>query len=493
MRTIILRPRTRRFLAALAIVGVIVCVLFATAPPPPETSEGQSEELIGSPEQIAELRREQHEQLQNFRQEQLRLQQQQHVQLQEHLPPVVPERGAHPPPRLRQNDMQLPELLPQPPALGPRHQPAFDEQAQHDSQARDLQQAQAQVAQEQPSPRIHAFYYAWYGAPEYDSVYLHWNHNVINGNHKYTPPEQIGANFYPQLGPYSSINPAVVDLHMRQMKEAGIAVLSLSWYPPGLADDQGIFNKAHNDLVLETAAKYGLQVCLHIEPFKNRDGPSTRAAWIEFLDLYGGHPGLFRDATRGNLPWIYVYDSYQTPSASWKRVFGRTGDLTVRGTKYDVVAIGLLVNQNDKQDLLSGGFDGAYSYFATDGFTYGSTTRQWADIARWASSNRFIWVPSVGPGYSDLRIRPWNPANQRGRGDGKYYEDMWKAALSVKPEVVSITSFNEWHEGTQIEPAVKFSTTTDPPFSYEYYPNDDPMFYLRQTKYWVDEFLKQSG
>jgi hypothetical protein len=30
---------------------------------------------------------------------------------------------------------------------------------------------------------------------------------------------------------------------------------------------------------------------------------------------------------------------------------------------------------------------------------------------------------------------------------------MWRAAIIARPDLITITSFNEWHEGTQIEPA----------------------------------------
>jgi len=63
---------------------------------------------------------------------------------------------------------------------------------------------------------VHAFYYAWYGAPEVDGKWVHWNHEYIppwdkNDHHVYPtgahhPPLDIGANFYPELGPYSSPN-----------------------------------------------------------------------------------------------------------------------------------------------------------------------------------------------------------------------------------------------------------------------------------------------
>ena len=33
-------------------------------------------------------------------------------------------------------------------------------------------------------------------------------------------------------------------------------------------------------------------------------------------------------------------------------------------------------------------------------------------------------------------------------------EQAWSSAMEVAAKIVSVTSFNEWHEGTQIEPAV---------------------------------------
>ena len=51
---------------------------------------------------------------------------------------------------------------------------------------------------------------------------------------------------------------------------------------------------------------------------------------------------------------------------------------------------------------------------------------------------------------------------------------MWKEAINIHSEIVSVTSFNEWHEGSQIESAVKKE-------GYEDYGND-PDFYLKLTR-----------
>ncbi|KAK7503095.1 hypothetical protein BaRGS_00005721 [Batillaria attramentaria] len=78
---------------------------------------------------------------------------------------------------------------------------------------------------------VHIFYYPWYGNPQTDGQYLHWNHRMLphwkaEVAKKYpqdvhVPPDDIGSNFYPQLGPYSSADPATVNTHMAWIRSTG--------------------------------------------------------------------------------------------------------------------------------------------------------------------------------------------------------------------------------------------------------------------------------
>ncbi|MEJ2607871.1 MAG: hypothetical protein P8Z41_14525, partial [Anaerolineales bacterium] len=70
------------------------------------------------------------------------------------------------------------------------------------------------------------------------------------------------------------------------------------------------------------------------------------------------------------------------------------------------------------------------------------------------------------------------------------YENRWEMALDVgiEPEMVVITTFNEWHEGTQIEPAVPDMQDSHG-YPYKNYAPLPPEGYLELTRKWVDTFL----
>lgn len=64
-------------------------------------------------------------------------------------------------------------------------------------------------------------------------------------------------------------------------------------------------------------------------------------------------------------------------------------------------------------------------------------------VERYLIYNRLIFIPSVGPGYNDEGIRPWNTKNSKSRKDGAYYDNMWQRALQAGATFISITSYNE--------------------------------------------------
>jgi glycoprotein endo-alpha-1,2-mannosidase len=322
-----------------------------------------------------------------------------------------------------------------------------------------------------------AFYYGWYGNPATDGRYQNWNHAVAdNSGRQFPGGDDIGANYYPQAGCYSSNDPATLDRQMRELRRARVGVICASWWGKDTFTDRSL------PRLLDAAAGHGLKVNLHMEPFPGRNATTTRAAVVYAIDTYGRHPAFHRSAEFGGRPAFFVYDSYLTPAREWAEVFSPAGVNTLRGTAYDAAVIGLWVKEGDGRFMTEGHFDGYYTYFAADGFTWGSTTRNWPQMARFAREHRLLFIPSVGPGYIDTRIRPWNGSTTRDREQGAYYDRLFQAAIASGAPLISITSFNEWHEGTQIEPA---AVKRLPGFSYLDFAPRSPDYYLERTAYWV--------
>ena len=68
-----------------------------------------------------------------------------------------------------------------------------------------------------------------------------------------------------------------------------------------------------------------------------------------------------------------------------------------------------------------------------------------------AHAMHLVCAPSVGPGYNGRRAGETSASRPRARG--ATYDRLWSAALAAAPDLVTVTSYNEWGEGTQIEPA----------------------------------------
>jgi len=285
------------------------------------------------------------------------------------------------------------------------------------------------------------FYYPWWGTPVQDGSWQHWNQNG------HEPPTSVASRFYPARGPYSSSATNVVRAHMREIADMGVQTVVVSWWGPGSKED-GLL-----DLVSREAAAAGLRVAVHLEPWRDRT-PEAAAAAIASLHERG-------------VDDFYVYDSTTGHDADWAAALA------------PLTGVRVFANTALPGRAAAGGFDGLYTY---DVFVYdGSSFRRMCASARRLA---LVCAPSVGPGYDsrsatgDLRVKL--------RKRGSTYDAMWKSALRARAQVVTITSYNEWHEGTQIEAA----RDVGPPYaSYDgawgLRGRDAEDAYLVRTAYWV--------
>ena len=198
-------------------------------------------------------------------------------------------------------------------------------------------------------------------------------------------------------------------------------------------------------------------------------------------------------------PVVFAYDSYHIKPAEWAQILGKRGSL--RGTELDIFVIGLWLEAHHGDELARAGFDGAYTYFGNEVTGFGGALRNWQAMAAEAQRRSLAFVPCVSPGYDDEGIRPWNARAtvQRGK-NGATYRRTWEAALSalkrgggIARGGVGITSYNEWGEGTQIEPAstgrLRPAARGQPPRLYDDY-GDDPYIFLNITLEYARKFRR---
>ena len=331
-----------------------------------------------------------------------------------------------------------------------------------------------------PSSQAIAFYYGWYGNPRHDGEWVHWNDERLG----IVPPTDISSDFYPQLGAYSSRDPAVLRQHMAWLKRANIGVIALSWWAGETSD-------AFVTQVLDAAQKAGIKVTLHIEPVSGRTARNYQANVIRLVKRFGSHPAFFT-TTKGSLyqdggkarPLIFVWatgvkdlnDAEAVKPSYWANandaIRRQVGALILAcpcGGGYDVA-------------VTEGRFDGAYNYATLHLDEQGGFD--------WARSlpPGAIYVPSVLPGFQADRLG-YDKDTIVLRREGQEYDDQWTSALGagVTPDFVSITSFNEWHEGSQIEPS-RAEYSAGGRRYLDFLPLS-PTSYLDQTARWVTRYV----
>ena len=262
--------------------------------------------------------------------------------------------------------------------------------------------------QQRGNERVAIFYYPWYSNPAKDGDWAHWY-----VEHDGEPV--LSTPYFPSRGLYSSSNAKIVAAQMREIAAAGIGTVVVSWWG---------FDSPENErlaLVEQAAAKEGLAIALHIEPYRGRT-PARAAEDIARLHEERG------------IVDFYVYDADRDPAADWAEALAPLDGVRIFG---HTPMVGR---------AKASGFDGLYTY---DVVTWnGALFRR---LCTQAHAAGLLCAPSVGPGY-DARLTT-RLESVRPRNDGRTYDSMWKTVLKAKPDLVTITSYNEWQEGTQIEPA----------------------------------------
>jgi len=275
-------------------------------------------------------------------------------------------------------------------------------------------------AQSTGDPLVLAFYYPWYDEST-------WSYDRLSD----LPAE-----------PYVSRDRGVMGRQIDQAKAAGIDALLVAWYGLG-GDNQTESNLA---VMLDEANARGFKIGVLFEttsPFFAGPGDVT-AALQHLLSVHANHPAFLRADGR---PVIFFWRPSLYSVDAWR-------------------AIRSQADPNYAAIWISEGVDTSYLAVFDGHHLYSNTWNPPADLtatnakyaalveqARQTTGAYKLWVATVMPGYNDVRIRG---GFARDREGGAYFAQSWQAAIAGRPNWIVINSFNEWPEGTYIEPSAAF-------------------------------------
>lgn len=317
------------------------------------------------------------------------------------------------------------------------------------------------------------YYYGWYGSPNVDGEWLHWQ------DYDHKPPRDVSSAYFPKLGPYSSKDPAVLEQHMRWIAGANINVIIYSWWGKGDPTDAGA------QQLMDMAADYALKVAFLIEPYPDRT-PRSICDDVEYLtDRFGNHPAFFKlsrktatsSSVRRGVFFIYQPDLYQEDELK------QLADRVHEGRENAI----LLLQSTDAGLAERTGVDGLFAYEA-----FQNLQHFYEGLVATTKQAGMIFIPCVSPGFNVNRTFHAKSEIYRPRRLGRTYDDWWEKVVAADADFVAVISFNEWHEGTEIEPAVHAPV---PPMGYlsfdgAYRKKGEAaeQSYLRRTARWIQLF-----
>jgi glycoprotein endo-alpha-1,2-mannosidase len=290
------------------------------------------------------------------------------------------------------------------------------------------------------APKSAIFFYPWYSNMHHDGGFAHWT----QGGHQ--PPFDVASQFYPLRGAYSSADPRVLRAQMHDIASTGVDEVVSSWWGRNSPEDERL------PAVIRAAKRWGLRVAIQLEPYDGRTVESIGSD-IAYVRALGIHD-------------VYIYRSNDFLAEAWWEVTRQPN------------GVRLFAQTNRVGFAARAGFAGFYTYdiLLYDGAKFDRLCAQ-------AHAAGILCAPSVGPGYEaaaatgDTRVKP--------RLDGGTYDSMWRAANDAGADIVTITSYNEWSEGTQIEPAGHGGRYESYDGAYGLHGRAAARAYITRTRYWT--------
>lgn len=295
-------------------------------------------------------------------------------------------------------------------------------------------------------PIVLAHYMPWFQAdPAAQRWGWHWTMNAFDpAKVDATGRRDIAAAAYPVIGPYDSGDRDVIEYHLLLMKLAGIDGVVIDWY--GRAD---LFDYAdihrNTQRVMESAERIGLLVAICYED--QTIGKLVEAGRVASVDRVAH--------ARREIEWLsrewftrpcYLLHDGRPVLLS----FGNAGltDEEWAQTLQGLSPAPAYLSEHRRRPCAEGGFDWpqpAAGVAAQQQFLTEASTWRVAMASAYPRLEDSYRRAGVGPGYGVIADR----------GGATFRDTLIRAHASGLP-YVQLCTWNDWGEGTQVEPSREF-------------------------------------
>jgi hypothetical protein len=297
-----------------------------------------------------------------------------------------------------------------------------------------------------------AHYMPWYEAdPARGRWGWHWTMNHFRPEEtRKDGRREIASRLYPLIGPYDSNDPDALECHVLLMKLAGIDGVIIDWYGPDALLDYGLIHR-NTEHLLQIVKKAGLKFAVM---FEDQVVPKLREAGkLPGGDVVAYGRGLMKGVlgrwfadpaylrTGGGAPALFVFGAGVITGSEWKQILAAAPQPGVH-----------LFTEADRREPAVGGFDWPHPRQGTEG-ALREVDAFYGRARSWPES-----VPVAFPRFEDIYEQAgvhasWGRVEDRA---GRTYADLLERALKSGAPVVQIATWNDWGEGTVVEPSVEY-------------------------------------
>jgi hypothetical protein len=211
--------------------------------------------------------------------------------------------------------------------------------------------------------------------------------------------------------------------------------------------------------LLDAAQAQGVRAALMLEtddPMFFSSYAAQRDALAYALAVYAQHPAYLRHDGR---PVVFVW----RPRGIWigGQRAGRDGPQAVEAWRrlrdeVDPDRTAVWIAESDSTAYLDV-FDGTFFYNVAGLADPAGVMARLGAAARATGADK-LWIGTAMPGYDDTRLVGRTNRFAVNRAGGAFFERTFDAAAASAPDWIMIVSFNEWVEGSQIEPSATYGT-----------------------------------